>query len=482
MKKVLSLFLACLMLLSSFGVTGFAAEEEGSVLDDLLSPVNFNAVIVPSDNSQFNSFSFASPNGNSAYAGTIGAGNLYGYTEMPELISSGVINNANLFGFTVDELYNKVTGIDWNKIQKASYDDAGLPVVLNDYSSFTLAKAYTNRYLTKLFTDRFGTQGSLDLFTLSNFITVTNFIGNLVNPNYVNLTASSVDVPYKSDKDFYTSVVEKSGLREAIANNWCNSTTLNYKAVLDVLGFDYDDEEMLGASKIYNAERVSRTLVRSVIKRIVQQGPLDYILDVMGKMIPYYSAYAAPLKALFNSQIVAGKIKETELDSFEGILNLIINDNNPADATKLQLFSLPLNKIKTAVNVDKVDHTNLFMIMLLYFNLVGKWTSGSRQYTYFNGSTTVTKTVAVDNPDAVNRLISNTSDEGLKNIYKAFFKADFAGWLSLLTDESASHMEEVKNPGPAATNFLKAYFESVLKFFADIFAKIYNSFKNFGDF
>jgi hypothetical protein len=120
--------------------------------------------------------------------------------------------------------------------------------------------------------------------------------------------------------------------------------------------------------------------------------------------------------------------------------------------------------------------------MLLYFNLAGKWTSGSRKYTYFNGSTTVTKTVAVDNPGAVNNIIASTEDDGLKSIYKAFFKADFAGWLSLLTDESAAHMEEVKNPGPVATNFIKAYFESVFKFFADIFAKIYNSFKNFGDF
>ena len=482
MKKVLSLFLACLMILSSFGVTGLAAEEGGSVLDDLLAPINFNAVIVPSDNSKFNGFKFASPNGNPAYSGTLSAGNSYGYTEVPELISSGVINKADLFGFTVEELYKKTTGIDWLKIQKSTLDDAGMPVLLNDYSSFTLARAYTNKYLTRAFTNRFGKQGSMDLFTLSNFITITNFIGRVIDPYYVDLTPSSVDVPYKSEKDFYNSVVEKSGLREAMENNWCNSRTLNYRAILDVLGFDYEDEDMLGESKIYNATRVSRTLVRSVITRIIQQGPVDYLLGVMGKMIPYYSAYAAPVKALFNSQIVAGRIKSSELESFEGLLNLFLNRNNPEDTTKLQIFNLPVEKIKTAVNVDVVDKTNLFMIMLLYFNLTGKWTTGSRVCTYFNGTSTVTRTVAVNNPDAVNRIINSSSDEGVKSICKALFKADFAGWLSLITDESVKHMEEVKNPGPAAGGFVKSFFETILKYIADIFAKIYNSFKNFGDF
>lgn len=482
MKKALSLFLACLMIVSSFGLTGYAAGDDGSILDDVLAPVNFNALIVPSDESQFNNFRYASPNGNAAYAGTISGGNASGYTEMPSLISSGVINNANLFGFTVKDLYHSSTHLEWNKIHYAVDDGEGNSTIINDYTTFTLAKAYTNKYLTKVFENRFGTQGSVDLFTLSNLITITNFIGNLVNPNYINLTPSAVDVPYTSDKDFYTSVVTLSGLRDIIANNWCNRQDLNYKAVLTLLGFDYDDEEMLGASKIYNADRVSRTLVRSVIKRIIQQGPVDYILDIIGNAAPYYSAYAPAIIALFSAQINAGNITENELSTPDGVFNLIINGNNPKDTAKLQLFSLPLAKIQTINSNGNVDKTKLFMILLLYFNLVGKWTTGSRVYTYFNGSSTVTEMVAVKNPDAVNRLINNTSDEGIKNIYKAFLKADFSGYLSFLTDESAKHMEEVKNPGPAAKNFLKAYLESILKMIADLFQKIYNSFKNFGDF
>ena len=489
MKKVLSLFLSCLMILSCFGVSGYAAEEEGSILDDVLSPVNFNALMVPSAESEFNNFRYTKTTATAYgtivdYTGTLSEGNSdTGYTDFLTLIPDGVINDANLFGFSVNDLYNTSGNLNWNTINYIVKDEAtGVETVINSYSTFSLARAYTNRYLKNKFTERFGTQGSVDLYTRENFIAVCDFIGNLVNPNYKNLTPADVDVAYTTDKDFYTGIVVKSGLRDIIANNWCNRQDLNYKAVLTLLQFDYDDEEMLGDSKIYNADRVSRTLVRSIMKRLVQQGPLDYILDVIGTAAPYYSVYAPALTALFSAQINANKITEAELQNLDGILNLLINGNNPKDISKLQLFTLPTAKIQSTYVNGAVDKTKLYTIFLLYFNLVGKWTTGSRSYTYFNGNSLVTEKVAVNNPAVANTYINKTTDAGMASIYKAFLKADFSAYLSLLTDESAKHMEEIKDPAPIVENALKAYFESILKFFADIFQKIYNSFKNFGDF
>lgn len=487
MKKALSLFLACLMILSSFTVTSFAAEDEGgSVLDGILSPVNFNAVIVPSAKDQFNDFRFSSPNGNSDYAGTISAGDKFGYTEMTKLIPSGVINNANLFGLSVNEIYNQTsTTIDWNAIQYLSVDDTGSPVVINSNSNFTLVRAYMNRYLKGMFVERFGQQDTLDLFTLENFITITNFIGSFINPNFIKLTKANVDVPYSSEKDFYNSVAVKSGLQDVIEMYWCREaealgdpSNAFYRNLLDLLGFDHDDEDMLGASKIFKADRVSRTLVRSVIKRIQQQGPVDYLLGVLGKLGKDYHVYTKSIKRLLAYHI-GTSISENDLGTFEGFLNLVINGNNPKATDKLQLFDLPMAKIRTTYDGSETDKTNLFMIFLLYFNLVGKWTTGSRVYYGNNG---VAETTFVNNPAAADVLIENTDDYGLKCIYKAFLKADFAGFLSLLTDESAKHMEEIKNSGAAAEGLLSGFFAKFFKFFADIFAKIYNSFKNFGDF
>lgn len=489
MKKALSLFLACLMIMSCFGVSGYAAEEEGSILDDVLSPVNFNALMVPSDESQFNNFRYTKTV-NTAYGpvvdytGTLSGGNSdTGYTDFLTLIPDGVINDANIFGFSVNDLYNTSGALNWNTINYIVKDEAtGVETVINSYSTFSLARAYTNRYLKTKFVERFGEQGSVDLYTIENFITITDFIGNLVNPNYKNLKPADVDVAYTTDKDFYSGVAAKSGLRDIIANNWCNRPDLNYKAVLTLLQFDYNDEDMLGESKIYNADRVSRTLVRSVVKRLIQQGPLDYILSVIGTAAPYYEVYAPAIIALFTPQINARKITEVELQKIDGLINLVINGNNPKDISKLQLFALPTEKIQSTYVNGSVDKTKLYTIFMLYFNMAGKWTTGSRPYTYFNGNTLVTEKVAVNNPAVANSYINKTKDAGIASIYKAFLKADFAEYLSLLTDESAKHMEEVKNPGASAGNFLKNYFASILKFFADIFAKIYNSFKNFGDF
>lgn len=488
MKKILSLFLAFSMLVTSLGTVALASEEDPSILDSVLTAIDFSSLILPSDESQFNNFEYAksTEDGYVIYSGTLSGGNSEtGYTDLEALMLDGVINDANLFGFTIGDLYSS-DRLNWNKIsQIATNEETQEEYELNSYNTFSLAKAYTNRYLLQKFVEKFGEAGSLELYTLDNLLTITNFIGRVVNPNFKELTAEKVNVAYTSEKDFYTSIVTLSGLRDIIANYWCNDYNLNFKALLSAVGFDFDDEEMLGDSKIYNADRVSRTLVRSIIKRMIQQGPLEYLLSTLGNISVFYRAtYEKSIKALFTPQLNAGNVTKTQLESIEGIVNLIVNGNNPKDASKLQLLYLPIDKINTTSDGATTDTTRLFMITLLYLNTVSKWKTNERVYTYYDYTEQALKTekITVDNRKVAENILNTTEDAGLKSIIKAFFFADFTDYLALLTVESDKHMEDIKHPGDNIVGGLKEYFASILKFFADIIAKIYNSFKNFGDF
>lgn len=487
MKKLLSLFLAFSMIVTSLFTVAFASEEDSSILDDVLTPIDFPSLISVSDESSFNDFYYESAqDGIVKYSGTLTLGNTdTGYVDLETLIPDGSIDKANLFGFSVAQLYDNER-LNWSKIETTTVNEStGEAVLLNSYNTFALARAYTNRYLLGKFVERFGEAGSIELYTLDNLITITNFIGGVVNPNFKKLTPATVNAAYSSEKDFYTSVVTLSGLRDIIANYWCNNYELNYRVLLSALGFDFDDDEMLGDSKIYNPDRVSRTLVRSVIKRMIQQGPLEYCLKVLGNISALYqSRYVAAIKALFTPQMIAGNVTDKQLDDVGGILNLIANGNNPKNAQRLQLVSLPIKKINSTSDGDTTDSTKLFMISLLYLNLNAKWRTGNRLYSYIDSEKQelVTTKVSVDNPKVVDGMLSSIEDAGVKSIFKAFFKADFTDYLNVITAESEKHMEDIKHPSDNALGFVKNYFASLLKFFADIIEKIYNSFKNFGDF
>ena len=469
MKKVLSLFLALVMILSSFSVAVFAADS--SVLDNISNSVDFYRTIELPKYSDFNGYEYA--NGKVLENGG----------DIEALVADGSINDANLFGFSVDLVYNNKDTLMWNTIAVKKTDENANEYYANQSSDFALLKAYINRYLGEKFVEQFGEENSLELYTRENVVILSNFIGNIINPNYCNITTKDISVAYTTDKDFYTAVVTISGLRDAVDSFWCQNYSVNYIPFLTLLGFDFDDEDMLGESKLRNADRVSRTLVRSIIKRMVQKGPLEYILEVISKGSRLYStSYCEAVTALLSLQISGGITSAQQLKTVDGVVNLIANKNNVADTSNLQFFTAPTYRFgmtTTTTSTDEVTNTTeTFMYLLLYLNLIGKWTERTVVTDYASNTTA---TLPVGNKEIVESLIANTSDSGLKTIYKALFCADFTNIHAFLDEETEKHAEEVTNPD-SIKNIFKKFLARILDAIADIFEKLYNSFNNFGDF
>ena len=180
------------------------------------------------------------------------------------------------------------------------------------------------------------------------------------------------DIPLVEDNEenvnlFYETIAEKSGLKELIQKNWCNSPRLNYKPLLYTLGVNFEDFPA-PERDIYDAKYVSRILLSSIISSVMSFGPVNYLLDVIWAFSRTYAIFLyEPIKALFSVKISSGLIQEDELKTFKGLLNLIFNNNNSADTSKLQFITPPSRRFATSV-----DTTELFLYVIIYLNLVGK--------------------------------------------------------------------------------------------------------------
>lgn len=471
MKKAISLLLACLIAFSSLSFASFAQDD--SLIDKVTGTFDFDDML-----SDFDSSSSIVPD---EYLGDT--------ADIEQLIESGAINDANLFGLDVKFLYTSNLPLIWSTLSVSKTD-------------LTMVKTNLNVYLARLYESKFGEAGSTKLFTAENANLLINFIGHLLNPNFADVTLKGDT--YSTDMDFYTAVVTHSGLRDIINNYWCADYSLNYRPFLYTLGFDFDDEEMLGDSKIRNADRVSRTLVRSVLKRINQQGPLNYLLTLISNIAKTYSSYMyEPIKALFTLQINAGVISEDELKTLKGLFNMMINHNDEFDTEHLQMITPPSYRFALATSFDgnsqSTDTTEMFLYMLVYLNLVGQYRvertgsfpkeDGEGGYVIDNDGNVVmeNRTVKIDNAEAIVNIKNSVMSSNLEDIDKirlnsivdSLFYGNFTELLSLMNDIAKENISsELTSPGNAIYSILA----NIIKVFADFLNKIVDSLRNFGKF
>ena len=481
MKKILSVLLAAAMVLSTFAFAVSAESGLGSILDSLGQGVDFTKSFDLPKYDDFNGvkYNYTAADGENKSGILADGGNIEEMISLMEENPANPFNNAKLFKLSVDFLYNNKGVLDWNSVPVVKDDGMGGYLLLNQKSDFSMMRTYFNMVLTEKFVARFGEEGSVDLYTLDNFVTITNFIGHIVNPNYVDIKKNEVKCAYTSAKDFYTNVTEFSGLRERIAQAWCNDPNLQYPQLLDVLGFNSNDEEMLGDSKIYDAGRVSRTLVRSIISRLIQKGPVNYLIELIIKLDAGYAGnLAVPIKKFFDLHYNAGTVTDKDMETIMGAVNIVVNGNNPYNDKKLQLFEMPFDRLNIC-NIDKnVELTEAFYYLMLYTNLVGKW--NERNLVTYTNNGAVEKRVEVNNMAVVDEMIAS-ADEDVAVILKALFCADFNDVPEFLNSQSQQHKEEITNPDNIWQKFIKlitSYFESL----ADIFKKMFESLRDFGNF
>lgn len=424
MKKFLALLLSLIMIVSSLGI---AASAESASIADMVGDLDFAEAL-----ENFNADGMQLPE---EYLDED-----FQY-DMEELLQSGALNNLNLFGLTVDFLYHSSEDLFWTTltIQK---------------SDLTLAKGNLNMYLLRVLRNHFGDE---KLYTAKNAEAIANFIGHQINEDFTDVTVVYNSEPV-SEAVFYKTVADFSGLDQVIQHNWCDQPTVNFKPFLYALGVSLGN---LLERDFSDGQFLAETLIKSVITKIFKDGPINYLLDVLATFSKTYGiSMVEPIKALYKSKLVRGVIYDYELETFRGFLNLIFNNNNPNDTTKLQFMTPPTYRFAIAK-----DSTEVFLYLLAYLNLDGKYKSNTDVIRNYQAEI------------SANDFLNNTEKERINAVLDGVFLGDLSGIVAIMNDLAVENLEEGKTD--IKNNFIKFIVDFIKKFLG-MFDKIYQSLINFG--
>ena len=424
MKKFIALLLSLVMILSSFAVS--ASAETGSI-GDLVDDINFEEAL-----KDFNADGMELPEDY--------LDENYQY-DMEALLQSGALNNMNLFGLTVDFLYNSSEDLFW----------ATLSVQKSDLA---IARGNLNMYLMRVLKNHFGGN---KLYTAKNAETLINFIGHLINEDFTDTNVVFNSEPV-SEAVFYKTVADFSGLDVVIQHNWCDNLNMNFKPLMYALGVSLGN---LLERDFKDGQILAETIVKAVITQNLEVGPVNYLLDLLSAMSRTYGmCMLEPLKALLQSKLTRGVITEEELSTMRGLLNLIFNNNNPDDTSRLQLITPPTYRFAIAK-----DSTEVFLYLLVYLNLVGRYKSNPQVVSGYK--TDISEST----------ILTQTEKERVSAVIDGVFLGDLSGIVAMMGDLTVENMEEGKND--LWTKFV-TFLSDMIKRFIGLFDKIYQSLINFG--
>lgn len=358
MKKLLCIVLSLVMALSVCTVA-FAAEttEEDKDLAQTLS----EKIISDDFINAFNGQSLEVPFG----------------VNVNDRILNGGLNGVQFLGMDIGNfLYSKYQyPLDWGHTAVSKGDMATFWGELNTYIVSYLKPAYTNY-------DR--------LCTAPHATAICNFIGRLLYPNYQNKTIT-FDSSFVIKKTFYTEISDKSGLTDAIINGWLTTTTvngqtvyakkdtINYTPVMNLLNIPLFGDNGSGASdeifEYFNTpsmeykipSELGGFIIKSVVENAINDGPIQYLLNVLATFVNYYSIdLAKPILALFAAKMADGVPSAQQVMDFDVFFNMLANDNNP-NSSRLQFITFPAYQYSRAA-----DNTERFLYLMTYTNLLGR--------------------------------------------------------------------------------------------------------------
>ena len=429
MKKAISMFLALTIALSSFFcVNVFAADEDGSIIGDIFDDVtnmeNFENSIVTG------SSGFIYPE-DADY-------------DVDKMIENGEIEG-EMLGITLDFLYNENTYLNWGKLDVSKDDMA-------------LAKANINTYLQRILKDKFG---GFNLFSMSNnekgipaasynATVITNFLGNLFYPNYVDKTISFAGTEHIDADEFYGTIVRESGFGELIQYNWCNQVGVDFRPMIETWGLDC---EKLLKSEYKDGFRLGKKLLSAVFDKFINEGPVNAILDIVHIYSRSYSKYIYDATlALFNLKVSAGEVTPEELKSLHEIFNLIFNANDESNHTKLQFVQMPTNRFKLAE-----DKTELFLYLIVYFNINAQFKNNETVIDGYKAKV-----------DAMN--LKGEDKTYIKSIIDGVLKGDLNGLVKNLTSLFSMNVTETPNDiFKSIKNALASFFKRFIDYFDNLF-------------
>ncbi len=462
MKKIIAVILSILMIFSCFGVVGFAADtgkEDESLGDKLVGKVDFEQLA-----KDFADINFSPDFGTFPPELGIDPSDIETIIDNKEVAKQVTLfpaKDSTKRGFTLYDLYYTRGAIFWGGL-------AGSTETSSIYTDLTLVKANLNTYLLKLIRKQYGLD-TVYFYNASNATKITNFIGHLINADFENVTISTSAV--SNEDGFYSTIVKESGLANIIQLNWIDNPKVNYTPVLNALGYDFDSDALLGAYNKYKGDVVAKVLVSSIVRRINQVGPIEYVLSLLSQITASYNlSMYKPLEAIFHSNVVCGNVSADELRTTKGLVNFVANAGK--DKTqKIEFIRLPEDRIADATKLDgssktaQTDTTEMFLYMFMYLNLVGKHKDNADKIE-------IRKDIAM-------APLSYEDAAVVGSLFDAFFNADMSGLLSNLGNIFTDNINSIK---PSITQGFMNFFANYWKAFADFIERIINSLLHFGEF
>ena len=188
MKKLLCIFMAVMMLISSVSVIGASAADGYAAKNPITD--------------SFDSFEeFVDENG-----------------------------DKEIYGYTYKFLYEEKGAVDWSKLA-IYFDKAGVPSQ-STRRSISLAFSNINNHFKRLMTNFFGGDR---LYTEEYATDIANFVGKMVYPDFKETTVSFPNGVTPNEDDFYKFVADASGIVPLIQTNWIDKG-IDFKSFFKEIG------------------------------------------------------------------------------------------------------------------------------------------------------------------------------------------------------------------------------------------------------
>lgn len=309
MKKIISVTLSLLMLLSCFTAVSVSALEAGDIADMVYDEASISASKAALSNFKIDNLP---ENFNCEIR------------DLPAWTDDNPDNDVDLLGMDLDYLYNNEGEFIWSFFDVFKTDENGLRVLKITVDDISLAVTNLNIYLQRVF---YSLYGGIGLYTPENAAGIANLIGGILRPSFKKLSADDFRVAFNNkiptSNEFYNSISKLSGLGEIITYNWISKPVEYYRPVIDALGGKYVEffEEYYS-----DGLKLGAKIIEAAVSKINAVGPIEFIMDLLNVYAASYDVvYRAPTLDLFTYKMSTFQsvIPVSELLSFDGLLKLI---------------------------------------------------------------------------------------------------------------------------------------------------------------
>lgn len=394
MKKALSLFLAIMMIFSSFAVINVNAAENGGLADMLYDEQSIAAAQDALKHLEIKNLPER-------------------FNDFNEFRNSEAWDKVSLFGISLDFLYSDTAPLVWSNLDtflevdgKLVYGSDGLPVKLISMDDISLAYTNLGVYLHRFFYDQYG---GLKLYTVENAIALTNIIGKMLYPDFVKLDIANYKNYFKNEtpttNEFFRAITTLSGLDKVIEHNWVPRGKSFSEPLVSVLTGHYIDF----SSEFYSDGLIlGSKILEGILKKLITEGPVKLFTDLINvfSSVSYETTYREPTLALFTHKIasISDYMTERELNSFDGLLKLVFCDDDCFTATGSTGKFCPLTFPKERYH-STTDENEKFIYLYYYFNLCGRYRDNRYYFENFKKTLNSSKTISAGDKKKLTALI-----------------------------------------------------------------------------